>query len=329
MLRLTSFLTTVAMAVVPMLAVAQPPPDPSSQKVEPRRWSEGDGALRVNLIDLSPRFLDFHAAASAEGVDAERRWALWQQRYGFAAVSPTPEGQAMARRMLEQAWPRYEAVLPLIRQGAAAMRPQPLDTLRAVAAVLKPDKPVEVDVIAYVGAFDGNAFSYGQDGKPTVAVPLEMDERQRAAILPHEMTHAVHIVIAGLSGGWERSIAATLMQEGLAIHVAREVVPDRALAELIEYTPGWWAAVQPKRREILQGILPVLEARDSETVFRFTMGEGPNGFEREAYAAGWWVVEQLRKEGMRLADIARIPEADMPAVARRAIDRMLASSATR
>lgn len=124
---------------------------------------------------------------------------------------------------------------------AAVMRPAPLETLRAVAVVLQPDKLVYVHVIAYVGACDGNTFSYGQDGKPMVAVPLEMDERQRGAILPREMTHVMHIVTAGLSGGWERSIAATLMQEGLAIHVAREVVPDRDLTELIEYTPGWWA----------------------------------------------------------------------------------------
>lgn len=324
-MRLLSLIPVLLLAMAPMPAAAQSPAQ-APQKAEPRRWSEGDDTLRVNIIDLSPRFLDFHAAASAAGVDAEQRWTLWQQRYGFAAVPPTPEGQAMARRMLEQAWPRYAGALPLIRRGAKAMRPQPLDTLRAVAAVLEPREPVEVDVVAYVGAFDGNAFSSGQDGRPTVAVPLEMDERQREAILPHEMTHAVHIVTADLSGGWERSIAATLMQEGLATHVAHEVVPDRPLAELIEYTPGWWAEVQPKRRGILQAILPALEAKDGDTVFRFTMGKGPNGFEREAYAAGWWVIEHLRRQGMSLAEIARIPEAEMPAVARRAIEQMLAGS---
>lgn len=315
-------LLAFVLAAAPTAACAQ------SAKVAPVRFTRGDDALRVEVTDLSPRFLDFHAAASAPGVDDERRWQLWQERYGFAAVPPTAEGQQMARRLLEQAWPRYGEVLPIVRRGAAAMRPDPLETLRAVAAVLQPDKPVHVQVIAYVGAFDGNAFSYGQDGKPTVAVPLEMDVRQREAIFPHEMAHAVHIVTAGLSGGWERSIAATLMQEGLAIHVAREVVPERDLAELIEYTPGWWAQVQPKRREILQAILPALEAKDGQTVFRFTMGQGPNGFEREAYAAGWWVIEHLRGKGMSLAQIARIPEAEMPAVARRAIEEMLGGTAS-
>lgn len=322
MMRLAPFLMATTLAVAPILALAQS--TAPVQKVEPRRWRECDGTLCVNVIDLSPHFLDFHAAASAEGVDADQRWTLWQQRYGFAAVPPTEEGQAMARRLLEQAWPRYAAALPRIRQGAAEMRPQPLPTLRAVAAVLEPDEPVEVDVIAYVGAFDDNAFSYGQDGKPTVAIPLEMDPHQREAIFPHEMAHAVHIVTADLSGAWERSIAATLIQEGLAIHVAHEVLPDRPLVELVEYTPGWWAKVQPKRREILRAILPVLEAKDGETVFRFTMGKGPNGFEREAYAAGWWVIEHLRRGGMTLAQIARIPEPELPAVTRRAIEGMLA-----
>lgn len=50
---------------------------------------------------LQPRFLDFHAAA--QGLDTDARWTAWQDRYGFGAVPPGPEGEAVARRLLDAA----------------------------------------------------------------------------------------------------------------------------------------------------------------------------------------------------------------------------------
>lgn len=317
-LRTVSALVLFMMAALPLPAAAA--------MVAPVRSELGDADHNIHLVDLTPRFLDFHAAASAPGVDPEARWKVWQERYGFAAVPPTPEGQKIARRLLDEAWPKYEAALPTIRAGAAAMRPEPLAMLRAVTAVLKPASPVEMTVAAYVGAFDGNAFTAGEAGKMTVAVPVEMAEARRATVMPHEMAHAVHMLTAGLSGGWERSIATTLLQEGLAVHVSQAVTPGRDIRDYIEFSPGWWDAANAKRHGILQAIGPVLERKDSDSVFRFTMGEGPNGLEREAYAAGWWVVDHLRQRGMSLAQIARIPEAEMPAIVRRAITEMLAGS---
>lgn len=302
----------LASAVVPAAAA----------KLEPVRSELGDADHKVRLVDLTPRFLDFYTAASAPDVDPEQRWSLWQERYGFAAVPPTPEGQKIARRLVEAAWPKYEAALPGIRAGGTAMKPDPLTVLRQVSALLKPDTPVEVEVRTYVGAFDGNAFTYGEIGKPGVAIPTEMTEAQRAIVMPHEMAHAVHMLTANLSGGWERSIAMTMLQEGLAVHVSQTVTPGRDIRDYIEFSPGWWDAALAKRRAILTAIAPVLERKDSDSVFRFTMGEGPNGLEREAYAAGWWVVDHLRRRGMSLADIARIPEAEMPAVVQRAIAEM-------
>ena len=312
--------TAIRLALLAVVSAAAPA---AAEKVEPVRRELSDAAHKIRLVDLTPRFLDFHAAASAAGVDPEKRWSLWQERYGFAAVPPTPEGQKIARRLLDDAWPKYEASLPVIRAGAAGMRPEPLGMLRAVTAVLKPPSAVEITLLTYVGGFDGNAFTAGEGGKMSVAVPVEMAEAQRATVMPHEMAHAVHVLTAGLSGGWERSIATTLLQEGLAVHVSQAVTPGRDIRDYIEHSPGWWEAANAKRRGILQAIVPVLERKDSDSVFRFTMGEGPNGLEREAYAAGWWVVDHLRQRGMSLAEVARIPEAEMPSVIRRAIVEMV------
>lgn len=282
----------------------------------PRRYDLAEGPLKVRVVDLSPRFLAFYAAAKDEP-DADRRFALWKSLYGFAAVPPGPRGEAMARQLLDAGWPKYPAALPVIRAGATAMRPDPLWVLKGVARVLQPSEPLAVQVTAYVGAFEDNAFTYRGE-LPTVCVPLEMEPGFRKRVFAHEMTHAVHMAVGRLSGGWERSIGATLIQEGLAMHVSREVVPGLTERDYVGGEDGWWTAAKRRRADILAGMEPYLEAKDGETVFKFTIGQGTTGLNREAYVAGWFVIQALRAEGMSFARIARIPEAEMPAVARRA-----------
>ena len=55
------------------------------------------------MCDLSPRFLDFYAAA--QGATPDARFGIWKDRYDFAAVPPTPQGDAIARKLLDAAWP--------------------------------------------------------------------------------------------------------------------------------------------------------------------------------------------------------------------------------
>jgi len=302
--------------------VAQAPAQEPPKKLPVVRSEVVDGQRTLHVADLSPRFLDFYQAAV--GKDPETRWKLWNEKYGFAAVPPTPEGLQIARKLLDEAWPRYADALPLIRKGVAAMEPRPEAVLAKVADLLGLEGPFEMQVTAYVGAFDGNAFTAAQGHQPMVAVPLEMDAAQRALVFPHEMTHAVHIATAKLSGGWERSIAETIMQEGLAMHVAQAVSPGRDVRDYIEHKPGWYDAAMSKSDAILRGLLPDLGKSDSPTVFRYTMGTGNTGTEREAYVAGWLVVGELLKEGKSFREIARIPSADMADVVRSTIDRMIA-----
>lgn len=303
------------------LAVAAPL---LAQKLAPARSEQGDARAKVEIVDLTPRFLAFYETALG-AADADARFALWQQHYDFAAVPPGPRRGELSRRLLDQAWPRYPAALPLIRRGAANFGDEPVAVLREVMRVLEAEGPVTIRLTAYVGGFDDNAFSAGGD-PPNIAFPVEMAPALRRLIMAHEFTHAVHIRVGGLSGGWERSIGATLIQEGLAVHVARELTPGRTMAQYIEHRPGWWAGISARRAELLRGVRPALARSDGETVFRYTMGEGTTGFDREAYAAGFWVVEHLRGQGMSLARIARIRESDMPATAERAIDQLLRGS---
>jgi len=310
------------LAVTAAIAIAGPL---SAQKVPPVRSEQGDAQAKVELVDMTPRFLAFYDLAQ-KAPDADARFALWQQHYGFAAVPPGPRGEAMSRKLLDQGWPRYAAALPAIRRGTSVFGNEPIETLRGVMRILKAEGPVTIRLTAYVGAFDDNAFSSGGD-PPNIAFPTEMAPELRRLIMAHEFTHAVHIKVGKLSGGWERSIGATIIQEGLAVHVARELTPGRTMAQYIEHRPGWWDGIAARKKDVLRGMLPVLASKDGETVFRFTMGNGTTGFERESYAAGWWVVEHLRSQGMTLDKVARVPEADMPATVERAINEMLKASA--
>lgn len=268
--------------------------------------------LNLTIKDLTPKFLTFYEEATTQDATPEQRWELWKKDYDFAAVPPTPEGEEIAKKLLNDAWPRYSAVLDRIRKGAAGLTPDPHITIHSVAELLQPEKPVDVTLLVYVGAFEENAFTAAQEGKITTAIPIEDEPAGRAIRMTHELTHAVHISMGSFSGGWIRSIGTTVLTEGLAMRVTQKLIPGRSEAENVEARPGWFAEATKLRATILRDIEPALTSDKSEDVMRFTMGKGPSGLEREAYYAGWLVVGHMLDQGMTFAEIARIPEKEMP-----------------
>ena len=115
---------------------AQTPPEPS---------------VTLTVTDLSPKFLALYDEAVKKQASPDERWELWRKMYHFAAVPPTPQGEKMARTLFEQAWPRYPSVLERIRDGAASVRSAADKQLKAVAALLRPEKPVHIELLVYVG----------------------------------------------------------------------------------------------------------------------------------------------------------------------------------
>lgn len=281
--------------------------------------------VTLQVDDLSPRFLTFYDAAVAEP-DAGRRFALWKQHYGFAALPPVPQADSMARAMLDAAWPRYPEVLDRIRAGAPGMQPAAEPTLRAVAGLLGVADTMTIRLLAYVGAREGNAFTNASRGVVTVFIPVEEDPAWRELVMVHEMTHAVHHRLAGYSEGWERTIGRTIFAEGLAARATEALHPGRPAAAYLEHRPGWMAAAEARETEILRGILPHLGASDGQTVLRFTMGTGTTGTEREAYYAGWRVIGHLLRRGYTFPQLARIPESEAPALMETAIRQILAGA---
>ena len=268
--------------------------------------------VTLSVRDLSPKFLAFYEEAVKEKASPDARWELWKKMYHFAAVPPTPEGDKMARDLLDRAWDRYPSALEQIRLGATSVGPVAEQQVGAVAALLRPDNPIHIEILVYVGGFEDNAFTVAQEGYITVALPLESTPATREMLMTHEFTHAIQIGMGSFSGGFQRSVGTIVVTEGLASRVTQVLFPKRPETDSIEFTRGWLKEAEEHRTQILKGIRPFLTSDKPDDIQRFTMGPGPAGLEREAYYTGWLVVGDWLAHGMSFSEIARIPEKEMP-----------------
>jgi len=269
------------------------------------------GGLSVQIIDLTPKFLKFYDTATIKNPDPDSRWQLWQQMYGFAAVPPGPDGQKMARTLLDNAWPKYPSVINRIRLGASVLNPPPLNILERVAKLLNADTSqdsIKVKLYVFVGGLENNAFAFPDNGTPAVAIPVEIDNKELELTMTHEFTHAVHTKIADhMWGSYPTTLATIVLMEGLAMRVTEELVPGRTPET---YTSArsdtWLKECEVHRVTILKGIQQHLDDSASEARSKFIYGEGASGHPREAYYAGWIIVGQLQKQGITLSDLARL-----------------------
>jgi hypothetical protein len=284
--------------------------------------------VTLSVRDITPKFMAFYAAAHSDTVAEGQRWALWQRLYGFAAVPPGAAGDSMARRLVDSAWRRYPGVLEQIGADPPAIAREARSLLDTLAALLRVDRDVHVELLIYVGGLEPNAFTVMTDSVPTVAIPVERPAEERTMLMTHELTHALNLPLAHLSGGWERSTAQTIMTEGLAMRATQCVHPGRGDEAYIEHRAGWLAESEGRQRAILSGILPFLTRSDDETVARFTFGRGTTGLDREAYYAGWLVVGHLLTHRASFASLARVRADSMPALVERTISALLALPGT-
>ena len=261
----------------------------------------------IEIINLVPKFLDFYnKAVECEG---ETRFELWKKHYGFAAVPPGEEGALLAKQQLEAAWERYGKVIPFLEQWSPDSD-KIQQHLSKIKSVLEYNESVDVVLIFFVGAFDGNAFAapYGEN-RIAVCLPVEDGENEITTV--HELIHLVHGKITGFSASWERTVASLVFQEGLATQLSRYLVPGYKDEFYVEFQEGWLQECCKDAKQILQGMKPYLQECSPERVFQFTMGTGTTGKVREGYFAGWKLIGDMRAEGWSFSDIARIREEDM------------------
>lgn len=222
-------------------------------------------------------------------------------------------GRKLAKSLFEKAWDTYQKHLEYIQKW----KPNHTELesrLEEVKALLGCGSGLD-----FVGTFDNNPFvaPFDQD---RIALCLPIESGSSEILLVHELTHIVHAKTASLTSHWQRTIALIILEEGLATRVSKFLVPGEADERYIEHKENWLTSCIGKKEEIFKGILPYLEDDSSETVYKFTIGKGVTNHEREAYYAGWEMVDTLLKQGVSFNELARIKEKDIPILFKKLID---------
>ncbi|AST91298.1 hypothetical protein ACWE42_10165 [Sutcliffiella cohnii] len=263
----------------------------------------------ITIVNLVPKFLDFYEKASVNGVGEQERWELWKEHYHFAAVPPGEKGLKVARELLNNAWEKYGEHISNIEKVKLDQE-ELQQFLSKVKTLLGYKNSIELTLVYFVGGFENNAF-VAPTNSGGIALCLPVEGGPSLITLAHELTHVVHAKTSTFNGQWERTIAATILQEGLATHISKYIVPGHRNEDYIVMQEGWLHSCEGKREEIFSGIYPYLEDSSSETVYKFTMGNGTTNIEREAYFVGWEIVGRLLAEGKTFQEIASVKESDM------------------
>ncbi len=274
----------------------------------------GDAAHVLDIDNRVPKFQTFYADATKAPLTADARFALWQAEDGLAAVPPGPDGDKMARQLLDAAWDRYPALVPnldALERSAEDEGRASFDKINELLATK--DEAIHSRLILYVGQFDDNAFTVpAMDGKPvTVFMPVENAIRKIA--LAHELTHSVHIQLAHVQNSFGAPVGETMFLEGLAMRTSQAAVPGLPETAYTQIDPNdhWLATCYAKEDAVLKDIAPDLDKSGQDVAMKYTFGQGNNGMQREAYCAAWIVMGKLIASGRTLPELARVPEDKM------------------
>lgn len=276
----------------------------------------------LDIDDRVPKFEAFYAEATRTPHDEASRWALWQRDYAIAAVPPGPEGQAMARKLLDSAWSRYPALVPMLPMLSAKSSDQARRLFKSDVRLLgAEDAPIHSRIVLYVGQFDDNAFTVpSMNGKPPTTV-MPVENSALTLVLAHELAHTIHMQLAHVSKGFGAPLGETLFLEGVAMRTAQQAVPGLSDADYTEMVgdPGWYRRCEVGQRAILAGIVPDLDKSGPDVGMKYTFGRGNTGLHREVYCAAWVVVGQLLASGRTLPQLARVDESQMVVTIRAAL----------
>lgn len=261
--------------------------------------------VEIHVADMTSRFMSFYEQAK-DYDSAEKRFELWKERYNFVALPPgLSDRDARAREMLDDAWQDYPDVIKSIETATEDLNPEPILTKVADLLGFEEELP-PVRLIYYVGMFDGNAFFAPQpDGTLVVALPVEEAPGRLELSMAHEFVHALHFSASGPRSGPESNVAALVLSEGMAMHASRELMPNWSVSDYMGSDGEWVERCNQRIESILIGIEGSLNESGQESLNRFTMGDGNSGMKREAYCAGWHLVDRLLGNGHEYSEIAK------------------------
>jgi len=265
---------------------------------------------KIEIVNLVPKFLNFFERANHEGVNESERWNLWKEHYNFVALPPGYDEQA--RNQLKQTWEKYQSNIDQIRNWDPDQNKFE-KMFTKVKTLLGSDENIPFVIVFFVSAFDNSAFVAPYDENKTMLC-LPIENQLSDIVIVHELTHIVHGKTASLEMNWERPIAELILQEGLALHVSKNLVPGEKDETYIEMgvEQGWLQSCHEHRTKILNGITPYLSDSKGEVIRKFTFGTGATGHKREAYYAGWELVASELKKGVSLRQLASLKRKDIP-----------------
>ena len=271
-------------------------------------------AFAAPVLDIDNRvgkFETFYARATVAPMDADARFKLWQAEDGLAAVPPGPDGDVMARKLLDDAWSRYPALVPKLEGLEKAAEETAREMFAKDNEILGTSNvPIHTRLVLYVGQFDNNAFTVPpMDGKPaTILMPVENINLKIA--LAHELTHSIELQLEPVKNSFGAPVGETMFLEGLAMRTSQRAVPglpDAAYTSMPN-EPGWMPECIAKKDAVLKAIAPDLDKSGREIAMKYTFGQGSTGMQREAYCAAWFVIGKLLGSGKTLPELARVPE---------------------
>jgi len=268
----------------------------------------------LEIDDRVESFQKFYVEATHAKLSGEARFQLWRKEGGLTAVPPGPASDALAKTLLDKAWPRYPSLIPVLPSLARAAEEGARELFDADTAILAAgNAPLHSKLILVVGQFDDNAFSLPPlDGKPaTTVMPVENSAYRR--VLAHELAHTIHFQMVGVTNAAGAPVGETMFLEGLAMRVAQRAEPGRVDADyaVLPADTTWMPRCAAHKDRIIKGILPDLDKAGRDVTLKYTFGKGNTGLQREVYCAAWFAFETLLDQGYTLPDLARIPEERM------------------
>lgn len=265
--------------------------------------------INIEVVNLVPKFLSFFDKAElVKGMDD--KWKLWQSEYNFAAIPPTEEGLAKAKQDFIGVYNQYYKYEDRIRRFQ-------YDEVMIKQCILQLQKellfknPFSIKIVYFVGFFENNPFvTTDQTGELCLCLPIENDMNKtiEQIRLYHELSHIFHSEILNINFTYQRSLGFLIMQEGIALQMSRKMVPGCRDDSYISHQLGWYDDIKKYQLPILIGIEEDIWKNNPEVLYKYTMGQGNTGHEREAYYVGWIVVNLLLKEGYPFLELMTLDE---------------------
>lgn len=258
----------------------------------------------IELINLVPKFVTF-LEKSKKIQTMDGKWELWKTEYNFAAIPPTEAALVQAKLDFVRVYQKYLTFEHQIKEFY-----NDEETIKTCILALRNKLDtnciMDIKIVYFVGFFENNPFvTTDANGKLCVCLPIEnnSDEEFQRIQLYHELTHIYHSELSNTPFLYERPLSFLILQEGLALRMSEQMVPGHADSKYVSHQSGWYEKIDRYRNNVISGIIPDIHKKGTETLYKYTMGKGNTGYEREAYYIGWILVGKMLDNGYSFREL--------------------------